>query len=38
MAGAKSAIMEHGEVSEDQAKRIVLAIAAGSVPNITIQF
>jgi colicin import membrane protein len=38
MGAAKEAIMEAGEVDEAAAKRIVLAIAAGSVPAISIRF
>jgi len=38
MAAAKEAIMEAGPVEEPIARAIVLAIAAGSVPAITIQF
>jgi colicin import membrane protein len=38
MAAAKAALMEHGSMPEDQAKSIVLAIAAGSIPNVTMRF
>lgn len=38
MKDAKEAIMEHSKVSEDAAKAIVLAIVAGSVPNVTLRF
>jgi colicin import membrane protein len=38
MGAAKEAIMEAGEVDEAAAKRIVLAIAAGSVPAVAIRF
>ena len=38
MRAAKEAIMEHGGVKEAQAKSIVLAIGAGSIPNISLQF
>lgn len=38
MRAAKEAIMEHGAVKEAQAKSIVLAIGAGSIPNISINF
>lgn len=38
MGAAKEAIMEAGEVDEAAAKRIVLAVAAGSIPNISIRF
>jgi colicin import membrane protein len=38
MGVAKEAIMEAGEVDEAAAKRIVLAVAAGSIPNISIRF
>lgn len=35
---AKEALMEHGGVKEDAAKKIVLAIVAGSIPNTSIKF
>ena len=38
LAAAKEAIMEAGPVDEATAKTIILAIAAGNVPNTTIQF
>lgn len=38
MGAAKEAIMEAGPVDEATAKAIVLAIAAGNVPNISINF
>lgn len=38
MANAKAALIEHGSVSEDQAKSIVLAITAGSIPNVALRF
>lgn len=38
MGGAKEAFMEVGGIDEATAKSIVLAIAAGSIPNISIQF
>lgn len=38
MGAAKEAIMEHGSVPEAAAKAIVLAIAAGSVPNVSMSF
>jgi hypothetical protein len=38
MAAAKEAIMEAGDVAEDAAKKIVLAITAGNVPNVTLRF
>lgn len=38
MKAAKEAIMEHGDVKEAQAKAIVLAIGANSIPNISINF
>ena len=38
LAAAKEAVMEAGPVDEATAKAIVLAIAAGNVPNTTIQF
>lgn len=38
MAAAKEAIMEAGDVAEDAAKKIVLAITAGNVPHVTLRF
>lgn len=38
MKAAKEAIMEHGGVKEDAARLIVLAIVAGSVPNVSLEF
>jgi len=38
MKGAKEALMEHGGIEEDAAKKIVLAIAAGSVPAVKLVF
>ncbi|RIJ15994.1 hypothetical protein D1227_06215 [Henriciella mobilis] len=38
MTAAKEAIMEHGGIGEDRAKKIVLAIVAGSVPNVEVRF
>lgn len=38
MGAAKEAIMEAGPASEEIARAIVLAIAAGSVPHVTIRF
>lgn len=38
MGAAKEAIMEHGSVPEPVAKSIVLAIAANSIPNVSIRF
>lgn len=38
MGEAKAAIMEAGPVDEAVAKAIVLAIAAGSIPNVSIRF
>lgn len=38
MRAAKEAIMEASDIAEDAAKKIVLAIAAGSVPAVTIKF
>ena len=38
MKAAKEAIMEHGDVSEAQAKAIVLAIGSNSIPNVSINF
>ena len=38
MKAAKEAIIEHGGVDEESAKKIVLAITAGSVPSVTLRF
>lgn len=38
MKAAKVAIMEHGDVTETQAKAIVLAIGSNSIPNVSINF
>lgn len=38
MGAAKEALMAEGGIGEDRAKKIVLAIAAGSIPHITINF
>jgi colicin import membrane protein len=38
MRAATEAIIEHGGIGEDRAKKIVLAIAAGSVPHTSIKF
>jgi colicin import membrane protein len=38
MRSAKEALMEHGGIDEATAKKVVLAIAAGSVPSVTISF
>ncbi|MGP9819237.1 hypothetical protein ACTZWW_04410 [Salinarimonas sp. NSM] len=38
MGAAKEAIMSTGGVDEDAARKIVLAIAAGSVPHVVIRF
>lgn len=38
MGAAKEAIMEHGGVSEAKARQIVLSIAGGSIPHVTINF
>lgn len=38
MRSAKEAIMEAGAINENAAKLIVLAIAAGSVPRVTLSF
>ena len=38
MKAAKEAIMDHGGVDEESAKKIVLAIVAGSVPAVTLRF
>lgn len=38
MRAAKEAIMEHAGLGEATAKKIVLAIGAGSIPNVTLRF
>jgi hypothetical protein len=38
MSAAKEAIMEHGGIKEEAAKKIVLAITGGNVPHTTIKF
>lgn len=38
MRAAKEALMEHGGIGETTAKKIVLAIVAGSVPAVTLMF
>lgn len=38
MRAAKDALIEHGGVKEDAAKKIVLAIAGGQVPHVSIRF
>ncbi|HBJ41167.1 MAG TPA: hypothetical protein DDZ20_10555, partial [Hyphomonas sp.] len=38
MRAAKGAIMEHGDVDEEAAKKIVLAIVSDSVPNVSVRF
>lgn len=38
MRTAKEALIEHTGIDEDAAKKVVLAIAAGSVPAVTIRF
>ena len=38
MGAAKEAIMEAASIDEATAKTIVLAIAAGNVPSVAIQF
>lgn len=38
MGAAKQAMMDHCEVTEAVAKKIVLAIVAGSIPNVTLEF
>ena len=38
MKAAKEAMMEHGGITEDQARKIVLAIVAGEVPNVKLVF
>jgi len=38
MKAAKESMMEHGGITEDQARKIVLAIVAGEVPNVKLAF
>lgn len=38
MGETKRALMKHGGIEEEAAKTIVLAIIAGSVPNVTLRF
>jgi colicin import membrane protein len=38
MRAAKEASMEHGDVDEEAAKKIVLAIVSDSVPNVSVRF
>jgi colicin import membrane protein len=38
MKAAKEAIMEHSGIAEDAARKIVLAIVAGEIPNVTLRF
>jgi len=38
MKAAKEAMMEHGGITEDQARKIVLAIVDGEVPNVKVNF
>lgn len=38
MKAAKTAIMEHGDIDEPTAKKIVLAIVAGEIPNVRLEF
>lgn len=38
MAAAKAAIMASGDVSEDAAKKVVLAIVAGEIPAVALSF
>ncbi len=38
MGSAKAALMEHAEIDEDSARRVVKAIVAGSVPSVTLSF
>lgn len=38
MGAAKQAMMDHCEVTEAVAKKIVLAIVAGSIPNVSLEF
>lgn len=38
MRAAKEAFMEHGKIDEEGARLIVLAIVAGSIPNVTLRF
>jgi colicin import membrane protein len=38
MRSAKEALMEHGGISEAAAKKVVLAIVAGTIPAVTLKF
>lgn len=38
MKAAKEALMDHGGIKEDAAKAIILAIVAGSIPNVSMEF
>ena len=38
MGQAKAALMEHGGIREDAAKKVVLAIVAGSIPNVSLRW
>lgn len=38
MRAAKEALMEHGGISEAAAKKVVLAIVAGTIPSVTLKF
>lgn len=38
MKAAKEAIMDHGDIKEDAAKLIVLAIVGGSIPHVSLEF
>ncbi|GGZ22007.1 hypothetical protein [Asticcacaulis endophyticus] len=38
MSAAKEALMQHADIPEDIAKRVVLAITGGNVPAVSIQF
>lgn len=38
MRAAKDAMMETAEMSEPDAKKVVLAISSGSIPNVTLRF
>lgn len=38
MAAAKTALMRVGDIDEDNAKKVVLAIVAGEIPNVSLRF
>lgn len=38
MRAAKEALMEHGGIGEAAAKKVVLAIVAGTIPSVTLKF